>query len=155
MTSTSDLAMNPVAAEDQVKITADIEVAPYLVFSPDFIEYLEAAADHYLGSFFTNVEAFMADTPELSADRGHVALSETGDVVEFNVTFSLPESSDVAAAMRARDLLPGGGAYDYNDRAAVEAHERVDAAVAEHLRLMAKATGRLFIFGAGNTKWAS
>jgi hypothetical protein len=155
VTSPSGIAVSPGTAEDSVRIATDIAVMPYLKIDPEFREHAEAAANRYLGGFLSNVEAFMADTPGLSASSGLAALDETGEVVEFNLRLSVPESSDVVAAMRARDLLPGGDLHDYDETATADAHDLVDAAVAEHLRLMARETGRLFRFACEETRWAS
>lgn len=153
MTPTSDLEPAPATETGSVTINVDIGVAPYITITPEFFEKAEPAATNYLGAFLTSVEAFLAETPELSACRGRATFDKDGHVVEFNITLSVPETSEVAAAMRARDLLPGGDMDDYDERAMARAHDLVDRAVAEHLKLMARASGRLFLFSAEEAEW--
>jgi hypothetical protein len=155
VTSPSGIEVSPHTAEHSVRIATAIAVMPYLKIDPEFHEHAEAAANRYLEAFLSNVEAFMADAPGLSADSGLAALDESGEVVEFNLRLSVPESSDIVAAMRARDLLPGSDLDDYDESATADAHDSVDRAVAEHLRLMARSTGRLFRFVCEETRWAS
>lgn len=153
MTSTSCLEAPITAATEPETINADIVVTPYIEMTPDFLENSQAAASHYLGAFLTNVESFIAQAPELSIRRGYATFDENRHAVEFNLTFSVPASSKIVAAMRARDLLPGSDLDEYDELATSEAHDLVDDAIAEHLGLVAKQSGRLLRFSASDAEW--
>lgn len=138
MTSTSTTG-RPVRVEAQLKIFPLIYPAKNFL-SSDYGEAYNA----YFGAFLANIEAFIGETAGLHATDGSAEVGPVAAGAEIFLKFEVQPDSDVASALRARDLVPSEEYEGYDEDAEDEADRVLNNAVDAHLASVARAAGRLF-----------